>query len=374
MKRNSSIFILAFTLLCVISSCHKTVSSEENNADQSNETYISSQQFKAEGMEIGEITTQSFHEVVACKGYLASPTTGIAHVSTRISGVIEDIECIEGEQVKKGQVLCTIVSTELIKLQQSFVETGAKLKLLASEYARKKALYDEQISAEKEIITAESNYKIMEAKYEALKLQLGLLHLNLDKIESGVFYAQFQVLSPIKGNITSMNMVIGQYVDLKEKLLEIVDVNQLQVRLSVFAGEVLHLKVGQSLSFKTTGESDFLHKANIISVGKSIDPISKSITCIASIHPGETSAFQNNAFVEAQIITETEMRKAVPISAISTSANSAYLLEVREKADGFVVYKIPIKVSAKNKAYAAIETNKAPKQILVKGLYNLPLE
>lgn len=68
------------------------------------------------------------------------------------------------------------------------------------------------------------------------------------------------------------------------------------------------------------------------------------------------------------------MRKAVPISAISTSANSAYLLEVREKADGFVVYKIPIKVSAKNKAYAAIETNKAPKQILVKGLYNLPLE
>lgn len=374
MKRNSSIFILALTLLCVISSCHKTVSSEENNADQSNETYISSQQFKAEGMEIGEITTQSFHEVVACKGYLASPTTGIAHVSTRISGVIEDIQCIEGEQVKKGQVLCTIVSTELIKLQQSFVETGAKLKLLASEYARKKALYDEQISAEKEIITAESNYKIMEAKYEALKLQLGLLHLNLDKIESGVFYAQFQVLSPIKGNITSMNMVIGQYVDLKEKLLEIVDVNQLQVRLSVFAGEVLHLKVGQTLSFKTTGESDFLHKANIISVGKSIDPISKSITCIASIHSGETSAFQNNAFVEAQIITETEMRKAVPISAIGTSANSAYLLEVREKADGFVVYKIPIKVSAKNTDYAAIETDKAPKQILVKGLYNLPLE
>jgi len=77
--------------------------------------------------------------------------------------------------VKSGQPLLSFEGTEIIGLQQSYLEIAQQLPWLESEYKRQKTLFSENISSEKLFLEAESNYK----KVLALKQQLLLLHIDI---------------------------------------------------------------------------------------------------------------------------------------------------------------------------------------------------
>ena len=333
MRGNYFRYALYFSILFFMSGCAGPEATDDVGSNESEDLIqITQQQYEAENMEIGEISMQPFEETITCNGHVAAPPNGMAQISTQISGIVESIHCSIGDYVKKGQVLCRLASTELIMLQQDFAETSVNLKRLKADWERSKALYEEKIGAEKDYLATESEYQINKAKYQTLKLRLENLDLDVVKIEAGELYGTFPIMTPISGYITDLQIVLGQFIENQKKLIEIVDINQFRLQLSVFETDMKYIKVGQDVQFRTVGESDIIHTATITSIGKTINMETKTIKYFAKIEKAEAFKLINNTYIEAKISVNQTAAEALPSEAILKSGQDYYVL-VLEKSE-----------------------------------------
>ncbi len=376
MKLIHIILAMSGFLLFITTGCGGAEKTNKNDAgDSVSLIQITKQQFEAEGMKIGEATMQHFEDEVKCNGYITAPANGMAQISAPLSGILKSINCSNGEFVRKGQTLCMITGNELMMLQLDFAETSAKLKRLKSDYDRSKALYDEKIGAEKDFIAFESDYKSMRSKYQSLKLRLDHLKLDGSKIEAGEPYAAYAVTSPLNGYITSLNMVLGQFTEQQKSIVEIVDVNQLQLQLLIFENDVNKLKSGQTVKFSSLGEPAIVHAANIITIGKTINPESRTIQCIAKIENEDGNDLINGSYVEATIRVAHKEAMALPNEAILKSGNDHFIfVVVKQNAQTYYLRREKVTIGQVSKNITEIAGVKDLTKVLIKGVYNLPGE
>jgi membrane fusion protein, heavy metal efflux system len=353
--------------------------SPETNGDNTNDAaqliLLTQKQIDSEGIEFGEITKHVFEERVLCNGYIKAPANGIAKVSTPISGKVESINCVLGDFVRKGQVLCRLSSNEFMILQRDFAETSVILGRLKADYKRSKTLYNEKIGAEKDFRAIESDFKAMTTKYMALKIWLETLKLNVSKIENGDLYSTFPVVAPIKGYVTDLDLILGQFTMQEKDLVEIVNIDKLQLQLSVYEDDISKLKPGQLVQFKSLGEQELSHAATLVSIGKAISIDSRTIQCIANISNEVGKDFMNRSYVEASLIVNQSEANALPDEAILKSVEGNYVFVV-DKSDGETSYlrKVFVTIGRNSNAYSEIITGEFNGKILIKGVYNLQTE
>jgi len=376
MKLYTLFTIIPFALIFLATGCGKSSKTTEDTKPETDQLVkITISQFQSDSMAIGTISTQTFEDEVRCNGYITAAANGMAQISTPIAGIVESVNCSMGSYVKKGQTLCMITGNDLMAMQQEFTETSARLKRLKSDYDRSKSLYDEKIGAEKDFIAIESEYKAMKSKYLSLKLRLELLRLNVAKIETGDLYASFSVISPINGYITKQNLVLGQYIEQQKLLVEIVDVSQLQIQLSVFEKDIAKLKPGLTVNFSSPGEISFNNKATLVSIGKAVNPDTKTVTCIAAIKNGQQTNLINQSYIEAIIAVNSSEAKSLPSEALIKSGKEYYVLLV-EKSDTEAYYlrKQKVSIGRISHGFTEITDDIDLTKVLVKGAYNLSSE
>jgi cobalt-zinc-cadmium efflux system membrane fusion protein len=363
-------------LLLLMAGCGRSEKvNEENTGGANHLVQITKKQFESEGMMIGEATTQQFGETVRCSGYVVAPANGLAQISAPLSGIVQTINCSTGEYVKKGQTLCLLSGNELMLIQQDFAETSAKLKRAKSDYDRSKALFDEKIGAERDFIANETEYNVMRSKYQSLKLRLELLKLNVSKIEAGELYAAYAVVSPINGYVTSLTLVLGQYAEQQKSLLEIVDVNQLQLQLSVFENDVNKLEPGQTVRFNSLGEPESMHVAALMSIGKTINPESRTIQCIAKISDANGKKYINRSYIEASIRVGDKSALALPNGAVIKSGNDHFVFIVEKQNDQmYFLRREKVAIGRISRDFTEISGVKNLTKVLIKGVYNLSAE
>jgi cobalt-zinc-cadmium efflux system membrane fusion protein len=356
--------------------CGKSSKTNEDTKVETDQLVkITIKQFQSDSMAIGTISTQTFEDEVRCNGYITAAANGMAQVGTPIAGIVESVNCSMGSFVKKGQTLCMISGNDLMAMQQEFTETSARLRRLKSDYERSKSLYDEKIGAEKDFIATESEYKATKSKYLSLKLRLELLRLNVAKIEAGDLYASFSVISPINGYITKQNLVLGQFIEQQKLLVEIVDVSKLQIQLSVFEKDIAKLKPGQTVNFSSPGENSFNNKASLVSIGRAVNPDTKTVTCVAAIKNSPQTSLINQSYIEALIAVNSSEATALHSEALIKSGKDYYVLVV-EKSDNEAYYlrKQKVTIGRISKGFTEILDDTDLSKVLIKGVYNLSAE
>lgn len=259
-------------------------------------------------------------------------------------------------------------------LQQEFAESAAAFQKAKADYERMKLLRAENIGAKKDYVSAESIYKSSLASYNALKARIHSLSINPSQIENGQMYASFPVVSPIDGYVTSSGVVVGQYVDMTDDITQIVNTDKLQLKLSIFEADIQKIQEGQRVRFYLNGQPENVLLGTINTVGKGINPETKSIDCIALIDESSKPGLVSNSYVEANVEVETNEAIALPTSAIQKIGNE-YIAFVVESSDNqtYRLRKTLVKVGKSNSEYFeildGIDTNS--NKIVLKGVDTL---
>ena len=365
----SSTFILIAAI--VLNGC--SGSTEQKGTESSTPDHlvrITHEQFNAEKMELGDVAMHTFTLIYKTNGIVTASPQSKADVYSYISGIIRSVSVNLGSKVKKGQTLITIESKEFITLQQQYLETLAKLKAAELDYNRIKTLYEENISSKKDFISIESKYKILQATIEALKAELKILNVDLSKLEAGNLSMYLQIVSPIAGTVTLQNCNLGQFVDSQELLMKIIDNRDLQLFFYVYQENVNKLQKGQVLDIYTPDKPENIYKATIISVGKAIDPVTKSIECLAKPEEQVRKIFVDGMYFQVEVKLDTIRALAIPDAAIIKTGNNRYVL-VKEKEDeqGMYFKKEEIETGIISGGFTEIKGNEPLKDVLVKGAY-----
>lgn len=373
MKDSIIYLVVALFASVLLFSCNRK--SEQTDAEKSKiETIeISSEQFAQEKMQIGKLELKLFEDELRASGKVTSPANGITQVSSKIGGIVENVLVNSGDYVKKHQVLLNVSSNEVIVLQQNFAESSIQLVKLKSDYDRINNLYHEKISPEKDFKAIESEYNSAKVRYNSLKLQIQHLGLNSEKVENGDFYTDIPVYSPISGYVTDLSVVLGEYIEPQSKLVELVDVEKLQIELFVFEKDIKAIKKGDKISFNSLGNLNTEMFATIISVGKTVDFETNTVKCIAK--PNKTEALINNSYVEAYLKSDNRQVYALPSDAIIKSEGRHYVFVIDSKTENsYKLMLAKVELGSTYKGYTEILNTNKLDNIIVKGVYNLPLE
>lgn len=373
MKRIKYIFPLLFLLIFTYQSCKQATQTEEPAEVGEELVFVTNEQFNGDSMELGEISETKFSQDISCNGNIVAPAGDIAQVGTALSGVIEKINVGLNQRVSVGQSLCSVKSMELIGLQQQYAETSAMLVRLKTDYERMKALKADSIGSKKEFVAIESEFLMMKARLQSLKMQLEMVGIKPNEIES--WRNSYEIKSPINGFVTDIEMVVGETVGLDSRIVTIVGTDNLYLRLSVFESDIAKLEKGQQVVFTPISDDQKTYKAELSSIGKDIDEDSKSIVCTAEISNQLSKQFTHGAFVNANIITGEYSAKSLPVDALVKDGSSYTIYVLVEKTEeGYSFKKQDVAIKSISKQFAEVEEVDFVGKILLKGGYNLAIE
>jgi membrane fusion protein, heavy metal efflux system len=288
------------------------------------EIVLNDDQVKAIGLQTGSIEIRNLRTTLKVNGKLTLPPQNQAQVSVLMGGIVKTIDVTEGEFINKGQLLATLVNSEIIQLQQDYMENKAKLTYLQQEYDRQKSLQEERINATKTYQQVQNEFNTAQARQQGLKEKLQLYGIHGDRISATDFKNQITILAPISGYIHHVNLTMGKFADANAALFDIVDNRFLHLDLTVFERDIHKIRAGQKLTFTDANDKSHLHPATIFALNRAFETNEQAIIVHAKIDE-KTETILPGMYVEARIQIDNNKATALPDEAIVSSGEEHYI-------------------------------------------------
>jgi cobalt-zinc-cadmium efflux system membrane fusion protein len=348
--------------LFLIASCSKNDSSDggievTEAPEQNTEIELTEEQFKTMKMEWGPVHTGDFSEEIQVQGTVQIPVEGMREITTYFGGYVQDLKLIEGQEVRKGEVLFTLENPDFLRLQQDFLEINSQLAYLKAEWERQKTLAQEQISAQKNFLKAAADYDAASAKAQSLKKQLAMLGINADGLTPATMRSKISVPSPISGFVVEVVAVPGQFLPPAAKALGLISKEHIHVELVLFEKDASKVHIGQIVEFTSPDSPNEVLKAKIKVVGKSINAQRQINVHTDLLDEKEEAKLTPGMFLQARIQLDPQWSLAVPEESIIEVGEDHYILVQKSKSAGaFTLQKIKVTPGAKGKHYRAISS------------------
>jgi cobalt-zinc-cadmium efflux system membrane fusion protein len=331
--------IVVISCLTLLLSCSGTSEKKENdtheasaNAEEKPEGLsLTQKQMDAVGIETGLIEKRNLDAIVKANGQLAVPPQNKADVSILSGGIINHIYVLEGQQVKRGQMLATIANQELIKIQQDYLAAKNNFTYIQAEYDRQTQLKAAGAGTGKSFQSSQATYNAERSRLASYQSQLKQLGISAAKISGGTIVSQFPVLSPISGTVGHVIANTGAFVQPGTSIMEVVDNSKIHCDLTVFEKDLMQVKVGQKVAFQLTNQNNQLITGTINGINKSFENESKGVVVHAVINNKQHKNLIPGMYVTALISTGSQLTPAVPVEAVVRSQGKQYIYVVNEE-------------------------------------------
>jgi cobalt-zinc-cadmium efflux system membrane fusion protein len=379
MKFQSLVLAIPIAVLFLATSCTKDGPAEGIEVSEapegSVEIQLTEEQFRTIKMVWGSVQTGEFSEEISVQGTVQIPVEGMREIAAYFGGYVQDLKLIEGQAVRKGEVLFTLENPDFLRLQQEYLEISSQLAFLKAESDRQKTLASEQIAAQKNYLKAASDYSGALAKAQSLKKQLALISVDADALTAATMRSKIPVYSPITGFVEEVLAVPGQFLAPAAKALTLMSRDHVHVELVLFEKDASKVHEGQVVEFASPDRPEAYLKASIKVVGKSINAQRQIRIHADLLDKKEEANLTPGMFLQAKIQLDPRESLAVPEEAIIEVGEDHYVLVQKSKtATGYVLEKVKVVPGAKGKQYVAIMPEQplaAQAIILVKGGFNL---
>ncbi|SFS45786.1 efflux RND transporter periplasmic adaptor subunit [Lutibacter maritimus] len=378
----STLLILLFTIISCGNSESKHTEGDENKSEQTkdvaneeetpNKVALKLNQLEIMGIALGNLSQLNLGASLKVNGQLELPPQNMASVSAIIGGRVQSVSVVEGDFVKKGQVIATLNNPEFISMQRAYLAAKSNLTYLEKDYVRKKELEKEGITSARAFQESEAAYLNAKADLNATKATLYLIGINVSSIDKGVIIASIPVIAPIQGYIQKIEINIGKSVAPEQEMFEIVDNNFLHLGLNVFEKDIEKLSMGQKIAFTLSTRPNKIYEAEIFALGKAFDLDTRSVKVHAKII-GTHEGLLTGMFVEARIATDSKLVDALPDEAFVNEKGLDYIfIQIEKDEDDLVLEKIQVIKGVSDLGFSEVQfPNPMEKNILIvtKGAY-----
>lgn len=330
MKSNHTTLLIIATIgLALFTSCGKQKKAEEHHEElPADVVELTEAQIKTAGIALGGVEMRPIGASLKVNGEISSIPQNTASVSSPYGGRIVRVSLMPGSAVSKGQTLAMIENSEFIDIQQDYLEAKSKLEYSAADYRRQRELYHNSATSGKSLQLITSEYKALRTQIKALEQKLMLIGINPHRLNNNNITRMVPVKAPISGYINTINVSIGKMVTPSDVLCDIVNLNNLFIKLTIFEKDMSMIAKGQHVKFFINDEEES-HDAVIYQTSKTIDT-DKTYKVYAAIR-SKCLNILPGMYVNAQIASN--MRKAVtlPDEAIVNFESKSYIFVYSRK-------------------------------------------
>lgn len=350
------LYISFLAALVMVLSCGQNQQEESSFSEQAKST-------ASENVQVGYLKVEPLLEEIYCTGTVDVPPMERKVIHSYIEANINSIRVIQGEQVKKGQLLATLSHPNLISLQQELLASDAEINFQQGELDRKKQLLASNATSIREINDIQRKLQLAKVNFNAKKEHLSLLGIDhQDVIDKGIIKT-IEIRAPFDGKLSKVFPTNGAFVANQDPLFEVLNEDHKHLELDVFAKHADKVKIGQKIHFRIPGnEKVFSGKVYLIN-----PDIGNNKLRVHGHLDDESLNIKIGTFIEATIFVNSASVAQIAVEELIQEGEQYFLF--RPSSDGFE--KIQVSIGRSNEQLAELINIDTDRQWVVKGNYYL---
>lgn len=240
---------------------------------------------------IGNISKHDENSITLSGKISENEETNAVQVSY-FSGRIERLHLnFTGKSVKKGQLLATIYSPELVKAQQELLTIAA--------------LKESQPALYKAVINKLKLWKLSDAQINQI-------------VSSKKIKENFPIYATVSGTVSKKLVEEGDYIKQGQPLFKITNLNTIWANFDAYENQIHNFKVGQAITITSNSYPNKVFNAKISFINPVLNPQTRTVN-IRAILNNQTGLFKPEMFVSGKVYNTTKDRKTqllIPASAV----------------------------------------------------------
>lgn len=327
------------TSLAVISTLMSLACAAEP-APRSHDIKLSDNQVRAAGIDVQSIEAETAAGELAAPGVVIVPPQQLLVVAAPAAGLIEAFLVSNDEDVKAGDEIARLKSSDLVEGQRLFLAALSDSTLAAEKMRRDEQLFAERIIAERRLIVTRAEAAqaafLLDERAQLLSLQ-GMSEADIAALRKTRRLASALVVrAPISGTIISRQGATGERVPTAAPLATIARLDPIWVNLQVPLSHAPALSKITDIRLPAFGLT-----GRLVRIGRSVDASTQSILVVAEFHPGKTPLRPGQA-VQAILPIASSASGQWRVPAISVVANDGQSWIFIRNATGFRAQSVDV--------------------------------
>jgi len=311
----------------------------------------------------GKIIKTTLHRFIFAYGLVepeperTGKPSASSKVAAPIAGILTKSHCVEGQPVKKGDLLF-----ELDTRNSDALIAKAEV---AVDFAQKNFSRKQQLN-----LTDNISRKLYDEAEQLLQ------NARKDLLTAKTQRELLQIKAPLSGTVATIHFKVGEAVSPASILADVIDLKRLNIAIRVPSFEAADIRLGQAVKISTSGDFDSTPKSavpaqtgTVIFIGAQIDPLTDTVLIRASLNPN--TDLRTGQFVRARILVEERSdRFAAPIESVVSNDGVSVIAVV----EGDHVKQRTIKTGLREGQLIEIDGDglQDGMTIVTQGAYNLP--
>ncbi len=236
---------------------------------------------KATKIEFGDVEVRTITQMVTASGNI-QPEIEVK-ISPDVSGEIVELPIVEGDNVKRGQLLARIKpdfyqaqvdQSEASVLQSKANEAQRRADLMNAELElnRQKSLYESGAISESAYQTASTRFETMKASYEASQYSVKIAEARLKEMQENL--AKTIIYAPMDGTISILAVELGERVVgtsqmTGTEMMRVAKLNQMELEVDVNENDVVNVALGDTAAVEVDAYPNRMFKGIVTEIANS---------------------------------------------------------------------------------------------------------
>lgn len=256
-----------------------------------------------------------------------------AVIKARVAGELKDIMAREGDTVKAGDVLARIDPTEYQRRWQQTSEQAtaamAQMEIAKRTWENNQSLAAQNFISQAAMNNSEANYVGAVASHKAAMAGADVARKALDDAT---------LRAPFAGIVSGRAAQVGERVSIDAKIMELVDLSQLEVEVPLSPSESMDVRVGQLAALQVEDRKTMVG-AKVKRISPSAQAGSRSVLIYLALDKAD--GLRHGLFAKGILGMGKSQVLAVPLSAVRTDRAQPYVQVVEQVGDQLqVIHKI----------------------------------
>lgn len=248
-----------------------------------------------------------------------------AVVKARVAGELQALVVREGDAVKAGQVVARIEPTEFRARQRQAQDQAdaakAQVAIAQRQLDNNQALVKQGFISATALDTSQANLNGAQATYQAA---LAAVDIANKAVQDSVLVA------PMAGLVAQRLVQPGERVGVDARIIEIVDLRQLELEAALSASDALDVRVGQSAVLQLDTDGNKVARtltAQVARINPTVQAGSRSVVMYLALPA--TEGLRQGTFLQGVLGTGAVTALAVPVTAVRTDKPAPYVQVVQ---------------------------------------------
>ncbi|MDB5841149.1 MAG: efflux transporter periplasmic adaptor subunit [Herminiimonas sp.] len=196
--------------------------------------------------DVTQVQARDLRQTLALSGSLRAVNQ--VAVKARVAGEVREVLVREGEAVKAGQVLIRMddpdYQARLKQAKGALAAAQGQLEIAAKARDNNHALLGKGFISKNAFENAESQFAIAQANVDSARGAVDVAQKSL---------SDTVIRAPMSGLVSSRTVQPGEKVSADNKLLDVVDLRQMELEAAVPTSDIMHIALNQEVLLKVEG-------------------------------------------------------------------------------------------------------------------------